>query len=100
VWKWNELFGMPIAEAMSCGVPAVASRVAGIPEVVTDGETGLLVERGNPSALARTINRLLEDEELRRSMGAAGRQRVLERFSWDQITEALLGEYGKGHAHT
>lgn len=90
---WNELFGMPIAEAMSSGIPVVATRVAGVPEVVDDGETGLLVDRGNASALAEGILRLLQDEGLRQSMGQAGRKKVLEQLSWDKIAEDLLHEY-------
>jgi glycosyltransferase involved in cell wall biosynthesis len=92
---WNELFGIPLAESMSAGVPIVATRVAGIPEVVEEGKTGLLVERGNASALAEAILRLLEDDHLRNSMGQAGRQRVLENFSWETITENVLSEYRK-----
>jgi glycosyltransferase involved in cell wall biosynthesis len=92
---WNELFGMPIAEAMSSGIPVVATRIAGIPEVVEHGETGLLVERGNSTALAEAIVQLLENEKLRQALGWAGRQRVLERFSWEKITDDLLRQYGR-----
>jgi glycosyltransferase involved in cell wall biosynthesis len=90
---WNELFGIPTAEANACGVPVVTSRVAGLPEVVEHGETGLLVPPGDPSALAEAIIQLLEDENLRRSMGQAGRQRVLQHFTWDKIAQDLMQCY-------
>jgi glycosyltransferase involved in cell wall biosynthesis len=90
---WNELFGMPTAEAMSSGVPVVASRIAGLPEVVQDGVTGLLVPPGNSSALADAVIRLLDDSDLRIAMGAAGRQRVLQNFTWDKIAQAMMRHY-------
>ena len=90
---WNELFGMPTAEAMSSGVPVVASRIAGLPEVVEHGKTGLLVEPGNSSALADAIIRLLEQDNLRLSMGRAGRQRVLHNFTWDKIAQDMMKHY-------
>jgi glycosyltransferase involved in cell wall biosynthesis len=52
---WNELFEMPVAEAMSSGIPVVATRAAGIPEVASEGKTGLLVDRGTLSALAKAF---------------------------------------------
>ena len=81
---------MPAAEAMSSGLPVVASRVGGLPEVVQHGETGLLVPPRDSSALASALIRLLEDEGLRRSMGQAGRERVLRTFTWDAIAEAFV----------
>jgi glycosyltransferase involved in cell wall biosynthesis len=78
-----EGFSLPAAEAMACGVPLAATTGGAIPEVVgTDGETGLLVPPRDPSALAAAILRYLGDAELRRRIGAAGRHRVLERFTW------------------
>jgi glycosyltransferase involved in cell wall biosynthesis len=74
--------GMPmsILEAMAAGLPVVASAVGGIPEVVVDGETGLLVPPRDAAALAEALRRLLDDPELRRQMGAAGRARAEEHF--------------------
>ena len=92
---WNEPFGMPIIEAMATGVPVVATRGGGIPELIIDGETGLLVERGDAKALADAIIRLLSDEELRKSMGKAARKRAIELFSWERIVENLLNQYKK-----
>ena len=90
---WDEPFGMPIIEAMACGVPVVATRGGGIPELVVDGVTGLLVDRDDPEGLAKAILTLLEDEPLRRIMGATGRQRAAELFSWDRIAETVLKHY-------
>jgi glycosyltransferase involved in cell wall biosynthesis len=90
---WNELFGIPTAEAMASGVPVVTSRIAGLPEVVEDRRTGFLVPPGDPSELARAISRLLGDDNLRRSMGQAGRQRILQHFTWERIAQDLLQRY-------
>lgn len=90
---WGEPFGMPIVEAMACGVPVIATRGGGIPEIVEDGVTGLLVERGNDRALAEAILRLLDDADLRRSMGTRGRQRVVEHFTWERAGESLARIY-------
>jgi glycosyltransferase involved in cell wall biosynthesis len=81
-----EGFSLPAIEAMSCGVPVVATTGGALPEVVgVSGETGLLVEPNNPDALVEAIGRLLDDGDLRQRLGTAGRQRVIERFTW-QVT--------------
>jgi glycosyltransferase involved in cell wall biosynthesis len=90
---WNEPFGIPIIEAMATGVPVVATRGGAFPEIVAEGKTGLLVERGDASALAAAILHLLQNEDLRKSMGKAGRQRVLEAFSWERIVQNLSYQY-------
>jgi glycosyltransferase involved in cell wall biosynthesis len=78
-----EGFSLPAIEAMSCGVAVVATTGGALPEVVgTDGETGLLVAPDDPGALASAIARLLDDPELRATLGAAGRERVINRFTW------------------
>jgi glycosyltransferase involved in cell wall biosynthesis len=78
-----EGFSLPAIEAMACGVAVVATTGGALPEVVgTDGETGLLVTPDDPGALAAAIARLLDDPELRSRLGAAGRQRVISRFTW------------------
>jgi glycosyltransferase involved in cell wall biosynthesis len=84
-----------VIEAMAAALPVVATRVGGIPELVEDGITGLLVEPGNPARLAEAIVALLTDEARRRSMGETGRERVLARHSIQTMisqTEQVLLE--------
>jgi glycosyltransferase involved in cell wall biosynthesis len=83
----EEGFGIPAAEAMGCQVPVVASDAGGLPEVVEDGVTGLVVPKGNVDALAYAIEELLVNEELRTQMGKAGRQRALRLFDWRLTAE-------------
>lgn len=90
---WEEPFGLGVVEAMSCGLPVVASRVGGIPEIVEDGKTGILVEPGSPKALADTIAELIEDERKRRRLAAEGRKRAQERFRIETHARGLLEIY-------
>ena len=85
-----EGFGVALLEAAASGLPVIASRTGGIPEVVADGESGILVTPGDPAAAAEAIERVLADPELARSMGERGRERVIERFSQDHATERVL----------
>jgi N-acetyl-alpha-D-glucosaminyl L-malate synthase BshA len=87
----QESFGLAALEAMACEVPVVASRVGGVPEVVTDGETGYLSEVGNVEKMAADASRLLADEDLRREMGRRARQSAISRYS----TELVIPEYLK-----
>ncbi len=82
-----EPFGIINLEAMACQTPVVASRVGGIKEVITHGETGLLVEPDDPKELALAIESLLVDEDARVGMGHSGRRRVEEKFSWKAIAK-------------
>jgi glycosyltransferase involved in cell wall biosynthesis len=89
-----EGFSLPAIEAMACGVSLVATTGGALPEVVgTDGETGLLVPPDDPGALAVAIGRLLDDPELRRRLGSAGRERVLGRFTWAVTAAGTAAEY-------
>jgi glycogen synthase len=102
-----EPFGIINLEAMACGTPVVASAVGGIPEVVTPGETGLLVEiepvgdgdvePRDPERfardLAKAVNVLLDDPDLRKTMGRKARIRVEEHFSWSSIARHTLAFY-------
>jgi len=90
-----EPLGIVNLEAMACGTAVVASRVGGIPEVVVDGETGLLVPPGDPAALADALNVLVHDPDLAVAMGSRGRKRALADFGWAAIaaqTAALYAE--------
>lgn len=93
--SFSEAFGLPILEAMACELPVVASRVGGIPEAVENGESGLLVEPGDSTELARAILRLLCDENLRRSLTEAARERAVKIFSWEQTAKNLICQYEK-----
>lgn len=89
----SESLGMSIIEAMASELAVVATRVGGVPEVVDEGRTGLLVESDNATALAGAIIDLLENDPLRESMGKAALRRVDELFSWDHISDSLLNKY-------
>ena len=89
-----EGFSLPAIEAMACGVALVATTGGALPEVVgTDGVTGLLVPPDDPGALAVAIGSLLDDDNLRHNLGAAGRQRVLGRFTWRVTANGTADEY-------
>ena len=94
-----EPFGLVNLEAMACETAVVASRVGGIPEIVVDGETGYLVAcadddpAGFAGGLAVRVSEVLEDPALAERMGAAGRRRVLERFTWPAIAEQTVELY-------
>ena len=76
-------------EAMSCGVPVVASRMTGIPELVKDGLNGFTTPPGDAAQLANALGRLQCDPSLRRRLGAAGRAIILREFDLDANTAAL-----------
>ena len=89
-----EGFSLPAIEAMACGTPLVATTGGALPEVVgRDGETGLLVPPNDPDALAGALIRALGDAALRTRLGAAGRARVLERFTWRACAEGCVDNY-------
>jgi starch synthase len=94
-----EPLGIVNLEAMACAIPVVASDVGGIPEVVVDGETGLLVRydaddaAGYEAGLARAVESVLDDPGRARAMGAAGRARAERHFSWPSIAEQTVEIY-------
>jgi glycosyltransferase involved in cell wall biosynthesis len=89
-----EGFSLPTVEAMACGTPLVVSRAGAIPEVVgEDGFCADLVTPGDVGELAAALERLLDDPERQRRMGANGRQRALERYSWRAVAEATAATY-------
>jgi glycosyltransferase involved in cell wall biosynthesis len=91
--EWPEPFGMVNVEAMAAGKPVIASRIGGIPEIVEDGITGLLVEPASPAALACAINRLLADKSLRQKMGEAGYERACAHFNWERVLAEIDSVY-------
>jgi glycosyltransferase involved in cell wall biosynthesis len=82
-------------EAMSTGLPVVASDIRGCREVVADGVTGLLIPDRAHAAIARAVARLLADPGLREAMGAAGRARAVERFDEELVIERTLDVYDR-----
>jgi glycosyltransferase involved in cell wall biosynthesis len=89
----REGLGIALIEAMAMGLPVVASRIGGIPEVVEDGVTGILFRSGDAKALAEAVLDILGDKERARHMGAAARRSVEERFNLDRTLEVLEAIY-------
>ena len=91
----NDVDGLPqmLMEAMACGLPAISTRLVGIPDLILHEETGLLVEPNNAEALADAILRLGRDCELAERLARAGRQRVLEKFDISNCLEPLIAEF-------
>jgi glycosyltransferase involved in cell wall biosynthesis len=88
-----EPFGINLIEGMACAVAVVGTRVGGIPEVIDEGITGLLVPPKAPHDLAAAVGSLLRNPDRRRAMGQAGRRRVLERFTVEKHTSAIVALY-------
>ncbi|MFZ2511297.1 MAG: glycosyltransferase, partial [Gordonia sp. (in: high G+C Gram-positive bacteria)] len=86
-----EGFSLPAVEAMSCGTPLVATRAGAIPEVV--GDAAVLVEPRNAEGLAEAIRDLLDDPDRAAALGADGRRRVLDNYSWAAVAAATAERY-------
>ncbi len=91
----QESFGLAALEAMACEVPVIASRVGGIPEVITDEETGYLSEVGDLDKMADDAARLLKDDELRKTMGQRARESAISRYRTDVIIPQYIEFYEK-----
>lgn len=90
-----ESFGLAALEAMACGVPVIASKVGGLPEVVEDGVTGFLHAVGDVEAMAESARRLLDDDALHARMSAAARERALAHFQITPIVERWEAAYAR-----
>jgi len=90
-----EPLGIVNLEAMACATAVVASRVGGIPEVVDDGVTGLLVPPDDPGSLADAVNLLLRDVGRAAALGLAGRERAVAEFSWAAVAAQTAGLYAE-----
>jgi glycosyltransferase involved in cell wall biosynthesis len=88
-----ELLGQTLLEGMACGIPAVCTRVGSMPEVVSDGITGLVVPPNDPSALGERLTWLSAHPDKVARMGAAARRHVLERFTWPAVVSRCLAQY-------
>ncbi|MGH9820293.1 MAG: glycosyltransferase, partial [Pyrinomonadaceae bacterium] len=95
-----ESFGLAALEAQACELPVIATRIGGVPEVVTDGETGYLSDVGDIEKMSTDTLRLLDDEDLRRRFGEKGRQQSIERYSTAKIIPQYIAFYEKILAKT
>jgi glycosyltransferase involved in cell wall biosynthesis len=89
-----ESFGIVLIEAMACGLPTIATEYPGVRAVVDDGETGLLVERGDPGAVADAVRRLVDAGAAGRArIGAAGRDKAVRLWSWPRLIDQMDDAY-------
>ena len=88
-----ELFGIVMLEAMACGVPVVATKFGGPPEVIVDGETGRLVDPTDIESFAAAIAELIRDPDRRKRMGEAARKAIESKYSWNRLAERHLQLY-------
>jgi len=91
--SYSESFGLSIAEAMAYEIPVVATKVGGVPEVVKDSQTGILVPPGDTEALAKGIIEMLKNERLRKSMGKIGKERVKNLFDLNNRVRELIEQF-------
>jgi len=89
----QESFGLAALEAMACEVPVIASRVGGLPEVVTDGETGYLSPVGDVDKMAADATRLLMDDKSREEMGRRARESAISRYRTDVVIPQYIEFY-------
>jgi glycosyltransferase involved in cell wall biosynthesis len=89
----REEFGVAAVEAQAMEIPVISTRVGGVPEVVLDGETGILVEPGDSEQLAQAILALIENPALRRQMGKRGREHVLANYRWEDNAALMENLY-------
>ncbi|HTX17165.1 MAG TPA: glycosyltransferase family 4 protein [Bacteroidota bacterium] len=88
--SYAETFGLVVIEAMAMGTPVIATDAGGVPEIVTDGKTGLLIEPKSIPAVSSALQRLLDDEGLRRSLGSTAKEEARRRFSMSHCVDEIL----------
>ncbi|HVH63908.1 MAG TPA: glycosyltransferase family 4 protein [Candidatus Dormibacteraeota bacterium] len=91
----HEAFGRVFLEAWSKGKPVIGPRIPAVTDVITGGKNGLLVDPASPGELARALQHVLTDQQFAAALGAAGRQEVAERFSWDAVVDRVEAVYGQ-----
>ena len=96
----EESFGLAALEAQACEVPVVATRIGGIPEVVTDGESGFLSNIGDTEKMADDALKFVKDDDLRRAFGLRGRELAISRYSSEKIIPQYINFYEKILAQT
>ncbi|HEX2639601.1 MAG TPA: glycosyltransferase, partial [Pyrinomonadaceae bacterium] len=90
-----ESFGLAALEAQACEVPVIATRIGGLPEVVSEGETGYLSDVGDTNKMAEDALRLVNDDDLRRAFGEKGRELAIQRYGSDKIIPQYIDFYEK-----
>jgi glycosyltransferase involved in cell wall biosynthesis len=88
-----ESFGLALAEGMASGKPVIGCNIPGVRMLVRDGETGFLIEPGDTAGLARRIELLVQNDDLRDAMGHRSHQRIIQHFTWNHVGERLLAMY-------
>lgn len=91
----SESFGVSVIESSACERPVIVSNVGGLPEVVADGKTGIVVEKENTNQLAEAIIKLIHNPKLRIEMGINGRKKVIEEYNWISSVELMLLHYNE-----
>lgn len=91
--SFSETFGLVVVEAMAMERPVIATNAGGIPEIITNGKTGLLIQPRDSNALAHAIHRILSDRSLRSSLAHSARVEALDRYDFDACVDALLGAF-------
>jgi len=97
--EWHEPFGLTALESLALGTPVIATRMGGLPEIITAGEDGLLVDAWHPAALRAAVLQLVEHPQRAREMGRAGRVKVEQRFTRDQHYAELSEVYSRAQRH-